>query len=176
MFIVGLDIATSCGGADGRPGSKPRCFTWDMRKAEEGRPARLAMLMAYAVRYFAENKVDAVYYEAGMRMQAALEIGTNDETFALLRGAIGVIEACAYRARVPIISAVSVQEARKHFVGQKSFPKGRGKAMVMERCKLLRWEPENLDESDAAAIWDYGCARSNPRTAHISTELFGRRF
>jgi hypothetical protein len=169
-----MDIATQCGVADGEPGKTPRCWTWNVREAGEGRPARLAMLQAYWERYLAENRPDAVYYEAGMGLQAALSVGTNDDTFALLRGAIGVVEATAYRHRIKVIQAVTVQEARKHFTGRTSFPKGKGKDIVWQHCKMLRWPAKNLDESDAAAIWSLGCALSNPRTAHLTTELFGR--
>lgn len=174
MLITGLDIATSCGGADGEPGGKPRCWSWNMRKAGEWRPARLAMLAAYWSRYLEENRPDAVFYEAGMGLQAALSVGTNDDTFALLRGAIGVVEATAYRHRIKVIKAVTVADARKHFTGRKSFPKGKGKSIVWDHCKLLRWPATNLDESDACAIFAYGCALSNPRTAHLTAPLFAR--
>lgn len=176
MLVTGLDIATSCGGADGEPGKVPRAWTWDMRKAGDAtRPARLAMLAAYWSRYLDEHHPDAVFYEAGMTLRAALEVGTNDDTFALLRGAIGVVEACAYRAQVPVIRAVGVHEARRHFTGRGSFPKGKGKNIVWEHCKMLRWPVSNLDESDAAAIWAYGCAQMNPRTAHLTAPLFASR-
>lgn len=174
MLIVGMDIATQCGVADGEPGKVPRCFSWDMRKAGDGRPARLAMLAAYWSRYLDENQPDAVFYEAGMGLQAAMRVGTNDDTFALLRGAIGVVEATAYRHRIKVIQAVTVSDARKHFTGRTSFPKGKGKEIVWQHCKLLRWPAKNLDESDAAAIWSLGCALRNPRTSHLTTELFGR--
>ena len=171
-LIVGLDIATSCGVADGECGKTPRCFSWDTRKAGASRPARLAMLMAYWSRYLDENRPDAVYYEAGMGLRTALNVGTTDEVFAMLRGAIGVVEACAYRARVPVIRAVDVQQARRHLLGRGSIAKGKGKELVWQRCKALRWPATNLDESDACAIFALGCALSNPRTAHLTAPLF----
>jgi hypothetical protein len=171
MFVAGMDIATSCGVADGMPGRRPRCFTWSLAKAV-GRPARLAMLMAYCDRYFAENCVDALFYEAGMSLAVAMRVGANDDTFAMLRGAIGVVEACASKARIPHIKAVNVQDARKHFVGRRSFPKGESKSMVFRHCRTLRWTVANQDESDAAAIWSMGCAEINPRVAHLVMPLF----
>lgn len=175
MFIAGFDIATSCGVADGEPGKRPRCWTWDLRRAGATRPARLALLMAYCERYFAENHVDALFYEAGMTARVAVHIGCQDDTFALLRGAIGVVEACAGRARIPVIRAVNVQDARKHFVGQRSFAKGMSKQRIFEHCKLLRWPAKNLDESDACAIWDWGCAQVSPQTSYVSAPLFAGR-
>lgn len=145
-----------------------------MRKVGTERPARLAMLTAYWSRYLEENRPGAVFYEAGMTMTAAMKVGTNDDTFALLRGAIGVVEATAYRHRVPVIQAVGVNEARRHLTSRGTFPKGKGKEIAFQHCKMLGWPATNLDESDACAIWSYGCALSNPRTAHLTTELFGR--
>ena len=172
-LIVGLDIATSCGGADGEPGQIPRLWTWNLREAGEGRPARLAMLAAYWSRYLDENKPSAVFYEAGMTLRVALKVGTTDEVFAMLRGAIGIVEACAYRARVPVIRSIEVQKARRHFIGGGFIPRNEGKNAVWKRCKMLKWPATNLDESDAAAIWALGCALSNPRTAHLTSPLFG---
>jgi len=131
--------------------------------------------MAYCTRYLDENHLDALFYEAGMTARVAMRVGCQDDTFALLRGAIGVVEACAARARVPVIRAVNVQDARKHFVGQRSFAKGKSKDAVWRHCKLLRWPAENLDESDACAIWDWGCAQVNPRTSYASAPLFAGR-
>lgn len=174
MRVAGFDIATSCGVADGEPGKRPRCWTWSLAKPA-GRPAKLALLMAYCERYFAENRLDAVFYEAGMTARVAMHVGCRDDTFALLRGAIGIVEACAARACIPTIRAVNVQDARKHFVGRRSFPKGQSKQAVWQHCKLLRWPAANLDESDALAIWDWGCAQVNPRTSYVSAPLFAGR-
>ena len=175
MLITGLDIATSCGAADGVPGSRPRFWTWNLRKAGEGRPARLALLMAYVMRYLDENRPDGVFYEAGMTMRVALSVGATDETLAFLRGSIGVVEACCARAKVPTIQAVDVQAARKHFTGRASFPKGKSKGMVYSHCRALGWTPANQDESDAGAIFSYGCAQMDPRAAHLTAPLFGVR-
>lgn len=129
--------------------------------------------MALCDRYFSENQVDMLFYEKGLSLGAAFEIGMQEETVALLRGAIGVVEACASKAKIPIIRGVSVQEARKHLVGRGQIPKGQGKSIVRERCRVLGWQVANDDESDACAIWSWGCGQANPLSSVHVTPLFG---
>lgn len=131
--------------------------------------------MRYCERYFATYRVDALFYERGLSLAAAMEIGMSDDTMALLRGAIGVVEACAARAGIPRIEAVGVQEARRHLLGSGRIPKGQGKKLVRERCHVLGWPTANEDESDAAAIWSLGCGLMSPMTAHLNTPLFAGR-
>jgi len=185
LFICGMDIATSCGCADGSPDDRrPRAFTWDLREAGKDRPARLAMLMDYCDRYFRENQVDALFYEKGLPIaalfasvakggaQAAFRMGATDETIGFLRGAIGVVEACAHRARVPRIEGVGVQQARHALLGY-SPKRGEGKDEVSERCRILGWAHKNQDESDALAIWSMGVGLMSPLSNYKSTPLFG---
>lgn len=174
-FIAAFDIATSTGGADGYPSRKPRCFSWDLRTAGPQRPAKLALLRYYCDRYFAENKVDAMFYEKGLGIAAAMEIGMSDDTMALLRGAIGVVESCAAHAKVPLIEAVGVQDARRALLGPGRIPRGEGKRLVRERCRMLGWDPANDDQSDALAIWSLGCGKMSPLSAHATTPLFASR-
>lgn len=174
-LIAGFDIATSCGCAHGTAGSKPRVWTWNLREHGKSRTDKLSALMRYCERYFASYRVDALFYERGLSLAAAMEIGMSDDTMALLRGAIGVVEACAARAGVPLIEAVGVQQARHHLLGSGRIPKGQGKALVRERCRVLGWHTANEDESDAAAIWSLGCGLMSPMAAHMSTPLFAGR-
>lgn len=176
LFVAGFDIATSTGCADGfTTSNRPRCWTWDLRAAGKFRPAKLALLRDFCDRYFAENPVDLFFYEQGLRTAAAAEIGMTEATVALLRGAIGVVEACASKARIPHIQGIDVQDARKHLTGQRTFPKGEAKDTVYRWCKTLGWEPTNVDESDACAIWSYGCGTANPMAAMSVTPLFAGR-
>ena len=112
-----------------------------------------------------------------MRLAAMGFVGTSEETMLLLRGAIGVVEACAARAGIEDIALFNVQDARKHFVGQRTFPKGKNgkseaKTMVLNMCHTLGIKVQNDNESDAVAGWSYSCALANPRIAHLVTPLF----
>jgi hypothetical protein len=187
LLIAAFDIATFNGCADGRAGGRPRSWSWDLAKAGKERPGRLAMLRDYADRYFAEARPDAVFYEKPlpiaalfaqvqkMGFQASFRMGATDETIGMLRGAIGVIEASAAKAKVPYIDGLDVQAARRSLTGLGKFPKGEGKDIVFDWCRRLGWNPANTDESDAMAIWSLGCGKMSPLSAHATTPLFAKR-
>ncbi len=171
-LIAGFDIATTVGVAYGRPDDVPKLLTWNLRNAGKSRPYRLAALADHCFAFFGEVSPDMLFYEQGLSIGAAYQIGMNEGTVAMLRGAIGVVEAVAAKSKIPVIRAVSVQDARKHLLGKGHIPKGEGKHLVFDRCKALRWPVTNEDESDAAAIFSYGCALANPRIGHLVTPLF----
>jgi len=171
-LVVGLDIATDCGVAYGRPSDCPKCLSWDLREGGKGRSRRLAQLWDYLHDFCNVHSPDMLFYEAGMGLQTALGIGTSEETFAFLRGAIGVVEACAIKAKIPYIKSIGVQDARKHLLGAGRLPKGEGKKLVFDRCRALRWPVTNEDESDACAIWSLGCGEANPLSSAMVTPLF----
>lgn len=172
-LIVGMDIATSTGVAFGEAtANHPFTRTWDSRRGGKTRPQRLGMLGDQCFEFFNELHPDMLFYEQGLTLAAAYEIGTSEETFAFLRGAIGVVEAVAAKCKVPFIKAVSVQDARRHLLGPGKIAKGEGKKLVFERCKALRWPATNLDESDACAIWSLGCGEANPLSSAGVTPLF----
>jgi hypothetical protein len=176
LLITGMDIATSCGVADGCPGdNKPRAFTWDLRAHGKARTDKLAALMRYCERYFSENRVDALFYERGLPLAVAMKIGMSDDTMALLRGAIGIVEACASRAGVPRIEGIGVQEARRRLLGPGRIPAGEGKDLVRDRCRVLGWKVSNDDEADAACIWSMGVGIMSPMNSYKSMPLFGAR-
>jgi hypothetical protein len=145
------------------------------------------MLRDYADRYFAEAKPDCVFYEKGLPiaallaqagkkgMQATFRMGATDETIGFLRGAIGIIEASAAKAKIPHIEGVDVQTARRYLTGSGRLPKGEGKDVVFDWCRRLGWNPANTDESDSMAIWAYGCGQMSPAMAAMTTPLFAGR-
>ncbi len=171
-LIVGMDIATTTGVAYGSAIGKPSMRTWDLRKGGKSRPHRLALLAEFCFDFFGSFNVDMLFYEQGLSLAAGMEIGMKEETFAMLRGAIGVVEAVAAKCKIPIIKAVSVQDARRHLLGAGRIPKGEGKKLVFDRCRALRWPVTNEDESDAAAIWSLGCGEANPLSSAMVTPLF----
>lgn len=177
-LIACFDIATSTGVCVGRPGEKhPLVWTWDLRRAGKSRPYRLLYLATLCVELFEAQQVDIVAYEAPMPLAVMHKIGANEETLLLLRGAIGIVEAEAARAKIETIKSFSVQDARKHFVGQRTFPKGKNgrsaaKDFVLIMCDTLGIKVTNDNEADAVAGWSYECALANPRIAHLGTPLF----
>jgi hypothetical protein len=171
MRVAAFDIATKTGAADGSPGSVPRVWSWDLHRPGSTREQRFGLFLAYCDRYLAECLPDAVFYEAPLLL---IQKGRGEAPVSVLRGLIAILAASASRAGVQRIQAIDPQQARRALLGA-SPAAGEGKQLVFERCRLLGWKPANLDESDAMAIWSLGCAMVNPRTAHLSTELFSRR-
>lgn len=156
-----------------------------MRDAGEGRPRRLAYLRAFLDCYFKENPVGRVYFEKPMPIAAQVHakkgsgFGASEEQLMFLRGALGVVEACAAMAGIHVIEGVGVQDARQHFCGQRRFARGAdgktdAKAHVLRMCALLKIPAANDHEADAAAIWSLACAKTNPLVAHLHSPLFNK--
>lgn len=176
MLIAAFDIATATGCCDGEPGDSPRLFTWYLSDGGDERHQRLAHFDKYLQAYFAEYKPAVVAYEkplgiAVIGMMMAKKIyNTSEDTLLMLRGAIGVLEARASSAGVPVILPIDIKDARKHLCGQRTFPKGQdAKAATMRAAHALGWKPETNDEADSAAIWALVCAQQDPAKAAALT-------
>lgn len=55
-----------------------------------------------------------------------------------------------------------VGTVRRLFIGHGNLPRDEAKAAVMRRCRQLRWNPQNLDESDAGALWYWAMVQAYP--------------
>jgi hypothetical protein len=176
--VACFDVATSVGVCVGHAGARePFVTTWNLRAAGTSRPRRLFYFSNLCDELFKRSAIDIVRFEAPMPLAVMAKIGTSEETMLLLRGAIGVLEASAARANVEDIGSFSVQDARQHFLGRRTFPKGKNgksaaKDMVLIMCDTLGIKVENDNESDAVCGWHYCCALINPRTAMMVTPLF----
>jgi hypothetical protein len=102
-----------------------------------------------------------------------IQIGATEDTVALLRGAIGVLEATAAEAGVHRIEAVAVQDARQSLTGRRTFAKGgEAKLAVISAARSMGVAVATDHEADAYAVFWYASAMHNPRLAHLSTPLF----
>ena len=177
-MIAAFDVATSVGLCVGEPGAKqPFVTTWNMRAAGTARPRRLLYFSNLLDKLFKEHGIDEVWYEKPMAINIMNKIGASEETVLLLRGAIGVLEVAAERAGISKIDSFSVQDARHHFVGQRTFKKGKNgksaaKDMVLIKCDEIGIKVVNDNESDAVCGWHYICALKNPKLAVLTTPLF----
>lgn len=178
-FIAAFDIATATGGCDGVPGLKPRVWTWFLDDAGKPRAFKLCYFRRLLDQYFGSMKVDAVYYEQPINIRTLMRIGATDETIALLRGAVGVIESCAVHAGIQSVSAVSVQDAREALTGQRTFKRVKGKSTakdaIVKTATTMGVDVATEHEADAYAVWWYACAKFNPQLAHLSQPLFAVR-
>jgi hypothetical protein len=122
--------------------------------------------------------IDIVRFESPLNIRVLMKIGASDETVTLLRGAIGVLEAATAKAGIGDVAAISVQDARKHFLGQATFKKNKAgkspaKDYVLRQCEILGYKVSTDHEADAVAIFSYASALLNPRLAVLTTPLFG---
>ena len=171
--IAAFDIASKTGVCWGVPGGKPHLATWDLGKAGE-RPARLSLFWDLLCEFFEDEQPDVARYEAPMNIPGMFKKGASEETMLLLRGAIGVFEAAAYRAGIKDIASFTVFKARKHLTGRAVWKSKDGKDEVMRVAKMLRVKVANDNEGDAFAGWSYCCGLANPRIAHLNTPLFAQ--
>lgn len=178
MNIAAFDIATATGGCSGLPGSKPLVWTWFLDDAGKDRPRKLCYFRRLLDTYFDSVDLEAVYYEQPVNLRAMLRIGATDDTIALLRGAVGVLESCAVHAGIQTVEAVSVQNARGILTGQRTFPRVNGKStakdVITRTARTMGVEVVTDHEADAYAVWWYACAKHNPRIAHLSQPLFAK--
>lgn len=156
--VLGLDLALCCGWSVDAPsgGDKPviGSFQLDWDKGEA-----LGRALFHCRRelrgLIALHKPETVAFEAALSERLH---GLNTST--LLLGLCAVVELTAFEAGLECWSC-DVQSVRKHFVGN-GWAK---KEDVMLRCRALGWTPQNYDQSDSAALWDY--ARSTLRAGDV---------
>lgn len=174
--IAAFDLATVTGICWGRVGGKPNLMTWDL--TAYSRPWRFAHFMTYTEHFIIKIKPSRIWYEEPMRLAAMSRVGTSDPAVSILRGMIGILEACATRSRIEIKS-FTVQAARKHLTGSRTHGRSKsgqnlGKNEVLRVAKMLGVECANDNEGDAFAGWSYACGLANPRIAHLVTPLFAQ--
>jgi hypothetical protein len=175
-FIAAFDIATATGGCDGIVGSHPRVWTWFLDDGGKSRPLKLCYFRRLLDTYFSEVHVDAVYYEQPVNLRAMMRIGTSEDTIAMLRGLIGVIESSAVHHGIQIVEPIAVQAARQALTGKRTFKRVKGKSTakdaIMDTARMMKVDVATEHEADAYAVWWYACAAHNPRIAHLSQPLF----
>lgn len=130
------------------------------------RGERALLLMRNLNEHIREFAPEKVYVERPLNARTCVEIGATDEVVTFLNGVVMVAELVCASRNIPVDSSISPQDARQHFLGRSRFSKAEGKdagkKASLHRAKMLGWNPEDLDQADAAALWDCGCARSHP--------------
>ncbi len=158
MKIVALDIATTTGVCVGESGAAPAAWTVNLGQGHS-EEVRFSNALRLAWNLIEKNAPDLVVIEAaiGGKFASAFLIGL----VACVRGTC--------RLKGVKCETVTSATVRKHFLGKalskKHFPHLKPAAAtkaikqeVIDRCRIFGWEPENGDEADAMAIWDWACA------------------
>ncbi len=176
MKILALDIATQTGIAVGSSSGDPKAWSVNLGEApERGRlsPAdkqaldnrRFSNVLKLTHGLIVTHNPDLIVIEAPIGGQNAS---------AYLIGLVACVRGCAFNRGVKIPGVVYPSTVRKHFIGKamtaRDFPKMKPakaklaiKEVVADRCRLLGWQVDDLDCSDALALWDWACATYAPK-------------
>ena len=158
MHILALDLGAIVGVCHGDAGERPTFSSWTLGSGPAGeRGMSLARCIASHIGF---KRPDVIYVEAPQQLAGMLGRGTNMGSLTALYGYDMVAHTTAAMKGIPSKS-LDTQQCRKHLLGVRP-PKGKGKEMVNDRCKLLGWSPANLDESDAGAVWYLATALEAP--------------
>lgn len=173
---MAFDIATHTGVALGLAGGTPRATTIDLSRGGKSQAARFAKAIRSTRRLLDRYQPDHVFYEAAIG-------GMHANAFLI--GLAACVTGAVADAGIPV-SEVRIQSVRKHFLGKhltkKDFPhlkeaaaRAAIKQQVIGRCTALGWTPQNDDEADSLACWDYGCAQLRVAQARPAGGLFDDR-
>lgn len=175
MFIIGFDISgSSMGVCSGPVGSVPTFETHVLLRDGETRSETCGRLMGWwaersqAIKAVHGDDSIAVYVEAPL--PGGPKFHRNPQVAYLLGGLACVVGAISFLREFKH-REVSVQTVRAHFIGHGNMPGDDAKKAAKRRCHQLGWEPKNYDESDAGAVWHYGCAQQRPKAIQEQLKL-----
>jgi hypothetical protein len=158
--ILCLDLATVTGVAEWSPSTGPRFYSVRFASPGDEHPETFGRARRWIDDRLRLSDVAAIYAEAPLRLGAAVG-QTNADTVLRLTGLWAVISSAAKVWRIKYRD-VNVQEARRAFIGKGQLRREEAKARVMQMARAVGWQPENLDEADAAAVLFYALTREAP--------------
>lgn len=168
--VLALDVATATGWCtDGPSGGKPLFGTFrihhegdDLGDAYVEYNQRLRWLIQ-------EHKPDKLIFEAPLpRGGKGAFRGDSAAAARKLMGLAAMTEFVGCSLELDVWE-VSISEIRRHFVGDGSADKEH----VWKMCRLLGWNPQTYDESDAGAVWSHGKSLFDRSFSYATTPLFG---
>jgi hypothetical protein len=169
--ILAIDLATIAGWARGTPGTIPKCGIVKFGDGDASASAVFAGALRWFSTFLKSNNLPTAIMLESMLPPGALKGETNRAARDRLAGLHGVIRAVAHCRGVYDIGEVDVLAVRRHFCGASNV----GKHVVYERCRTLGYPVNDLNASDACAIWSYACGIVEPKTGIAITPLFSGR-
>lgn len=160
-LIMGLDVAGRTGIAEGVPGSVPRLCSELFKLEDDTCPTQAyGRAIAWMAKRCAREDAPVAVYVEGVIPDVFLKGETHHNAQMIKIGLYGCLTGVAMAKRIPVFP-VNIGKYRKAFIGYGNLRKDEGKELVYKQCKVLGWEPPDLDASDAAAVWAWGCAQSD---------------
>jgi hypothetical protein len=176
MNVLALDLATNTGFARGEPGREPAFGSIRFGKPNASHDAIFGHALDWLIAETRQdNRPDVIVYESPIPGHSKWG-QTNAASLEILNGLIAITRAVAFMRSIFDVRTYTVGEVRKYFIGPGGArTKGReAKALIVRKCRLLRWDAKNDNEGDALALWSYACALIDPRTGVKVTPLFSR--
>lgn len=182
--ILAIDLASKTGLAEGRPGEKPRLRTIEFAPGGDVFDFYGA-LTAWMATKLRDNPPDLIAIEEPIAPSAIKGHTSHDTTMKTI-GGFAIIVGIIKCKNIPF-EPVRVATWRKHFIGSgvlasiddRDARRKEGKRMVIHRCRLLGWAPEDDNQADAAGIWDWAgatCMNSLPEKLHLFGEKGGPNY
>lgn len=159
--ILALDVASTMGLCEGRPGETPCFDVIRLARPDDDPQDVFARAIKWAADRMYAAKPDRLYIEAPTQ---SLVMGgrTNARTILILYGLYATIAGVA-RAKGVMVREGKVQTIRKHFIGHGNLKGPEAKRKVAETCRMLGWAPPNNDAADAGALWHWACSQVAPK-------------
>lgn len=166
-IIAGIDLATVTGVAVGPLGGRPDLRTVDLGT---GQPHEARFSAALSL-VFNLVKVDGVTHIA---LEAPVQAGRHSQAQnELSMGLSAIVRGWAYRQGA-LVERASPQTIAKAFIGHGGLPRADKKAAVIAACERRGWAPDDDNQADAAAAWDWMCCRLSPAYAANTAGMFAK--
>jgi hypothetical protein len=172
MNVLALDLARTTGFAYGRAGDVPESGSVRLKKPDEPPGVACFNLMAFLSDRLVFWRPDLVAVEDFLNPVAQPSAAAAIQQLMLHGAAEGLLRSHSIR-----FEKVAAATWRKHYLGQANAgERGKTKAMVLARARLLGHIPRLSDDEDraeACGIHDWACATFARRSHTTSLHLFG---
>lgn len=165
-MILALDLAAQTGFAVGKHGSEPFFGTINLEGQRPGiRFLQLGREITGLIKQYGptEIAIEEAYVGKKLTGKGLMTL------FGYRAVALMVAENNGIKSTLTVPSKV-----RSHFLGNGlgGLRRDDAKRAIIHQCKVLGWKPNNDDEADALALWDFRCSHSSK--THQKLSLFTR--
>ncbi|KAB0269012.1 hypothetical protein [Microvirga brassicacearum] len=154
VVILGLDVASAMGVCDWEVGNRPTFYTIKLGGDDEQGFDAWTRKCKRATRWIVDrlkaSHVDQIIIEAPI--EAGNTGNTNANTTAIKYLLLGALLGPIGLKSSVTVRGARVQTVRKHFIGHGNLKGPEAKRLVRNVCREIGWDPNNNDESDAAAV------------------------
>ena len=160
ISVLALDLATKTGWAFGEMDAEPEYGTLELPGGSKNLGPFLHTFSNWLDAALHKMIPEYIVYELPV-----LPKTTNPTTVIKLNSLAGHTELLAHLSKIHCRGARN-STVMKHFTGNGGGKRDDRKARCINACLNRGWEPEDDNQADALAIWDYTMFCLNPDTSH----------